>query len=204
MRSLNLSETVPGESRDRSAAMVALPDSCRAGGFDLVAPEPLDHLPVLLEFLATRPFAATCPNFADAGPILCALAERPTRCVSFHAVPREARSTVAEAGDEPVSAALVGLPDDHPSAPDAVLTGAQVVSGPDPRGGCAPCATRSRAWTRPAPPGRPGRAWRAAGPRKVAPGRSETGRALVRKLLQLTRRGARARAEDGGGPARCL
>ena len=55
--SLNLFEHVHGESRDRGGAMVSLVETYREGGFDPVTSELPDHLPVLLEFLATRPFA---------------------------------------------------------------------------------------------------------------------------------------------------
>jgi nitrate reductase molybdenum cofactor assembly chaperone NarJ/NarW len=53
--SLNLFEHIHGESRDRGGAMVDLLETYRAGGFDLQGPELPDHLPVLLEFLSTRP-----------------------------------------------------------------------------------------------------------------------------------------------------
>ena len=55
--SLNLFEHIHGESRDRGGAMVDLLETYRAGGFDLTGPELPDHLPVLLEYLSTRPLA---------------------------------------------------------------------------------------------------------------------------------------------------
>src|SRR5690625_4974680 len=53
--SLNLFEHVHGESRDRGSAMVDLLHTYQAAGFDLSSSELPDHLPVLLEFLSTRP-----------------------------------------------------------------------------------------------------------------------------------------------------
>ena len=55
--SLNLFEHVHGESRDRGGAMVSLVETYRAAGFDPATSELPDHLPVLLEFLATQPAA---------------------------------------------------------------------------------------------------------------------------------------------------
>ena len=57
--SLNLFEHIHGESRDRGGAMVDLLETYRAGGFDLTGPELPDHLPVVLEYLSTRPLADT-------------------------------------------------------------------------------------------------------------------------------------------------
>ncbi|MBU1279257.1 MAG: nitrate reductase molybdenum cofactor assembly chaperone, partial [Alphaproteobacteria bacterium] len=54
--SLNLFEHVHGESRDRGGAMVSLIETYREGGFEPATTELPDHLPVLLEFLSTRPF----------------------------------------------------------------------------------------------------------------------------------------------------
>lgn len=77
--SLNLFEHVHGESRDRGGAMVDLLETYRAGGFDLVGSELPDHLPVLLEYLSTRPLPEAEALLADASHILVALAERLTR-----------------------------------------------------------------------------------------------------------------------------
>ncbi len=53
--SLNLFEHVHGESRDRGGAMVSLLETYREAGFEPATSELPDHLPVLLEFLASRP-----------------------------------------------------------------------------------------------------------------------------------------------------
>ena len=83
--SLNLFEHVHGESRDRGPAMVDLLETYRAGGFDLVSTELPDHLPILLEFLSTRPMAEAKELLNDAGHILAALAERLQRRESHYA-----------------------------------------------------------------------------------------------------------------------
>ncbi len=77
--SLNLFEHVHGESRDRGGAMVSLVETYRAGGFDPATSELPDHLPVLLEFLATRPFGEAQETLADAAHIFDALKTRLTR-----------------------------------------------------------------------------------------------------------------------------
>lgn len=68
--SLNLFEHVHGESRDRGGAMVSLVETYRAGGYDPVTSELPDHLPVLLEFLSTRPASEAQDTLADAAHIL--------------------------------------------------------------------------------------------------------------------------------------
>lgn len=138
--SLNLFEHIHGESRDRGGAMVDLLETYRAGGFDLVGPELPDHLPVLLEFLSTRPLAEARAILADAGHILVALAERLKRRESSYApvlsalvafaqatlASGEARVLLAEADDDPEDLAAL----------DSVWEEAQVTFGPDPDAGC--------------------------------------------------------------------
>ena len=77
--SLNLFEHVHGESRDRGSAMVSLIETYREAGFELATSELPDHLPVLLEFLATRPFAEAKDTLADAAHIFEALNARLVR-----------------------------------------------------------------------------------------------------------------------------
>ena len=74
--SLNLFEHVHGESRDRGGAMVSLVEMYREAGFDPVTSELPDHLPMLLEFLSTRPFVEAQETLADAAHILEALNAR--------------------------------------------------------------------------------------------------------------------------------
>ncbi|GLK64617.1 nitrate reductase molybdenum cofactor assembly chaperone (plasmid) [Paracoccus kondratievae] len=137
--SLNLFEHVHGESRDRGGAMVDLLETYRDGGFDLAGSELPDHLPVLLEYLSTRPLPEALALLADASHILVALAERLTRRESAYAAVLGA--LVALVVTEPVELPeeLAAVPDDDPedlAALDAVWEEAQVTFGPDPNAGC--------------------------------------------------------------------
>ncbi|OLP45006.1 nitrate reductase molybdenum cofactor assembly chaperone [Rhizobium oryziradicis] len=138
--SLNLFEHIHGESRDRGGAMVDLLETYRAGGFDLVGPELPDHLPVLLEFLATQPIAVAREILADAGPILAVLTERLTRRETPYAAVLAALADLGKGALEgEVAAALLAEPDDNPedlAALDAVWEEAQVTFAPDPNAGC--------------------------------------------------------------------
>ena len=138
--SLNLFEHIHGESRDRGGAMVDLLETYRAGGFDLTGSELPDHLPVLLEFLSTRPLDEAKGILADAGHILVALAERLTRRQSAYAGVLEALVALAEARtDTEEATALLAEPEDDPldlAALDKVWEEAQVTFAPDPNAGC--------------------------------------------------------------------
>lgn len=138
--SLNLFEHIHGESRDRGGAMVDLLETYRAGGFDLAGAELPDHLPVLLEFLSTRPVAEARDILADAGHIIVALAERLARRESVYAAVLGGLVTLSAANAETEEAlALLALQDDNPedlAALDAVWEEAQVTFGPDPNAGC--------------------------------------------------------------------
>ncbi|MFV0302816.1 MAG: nitrate reductase molybdenum cofactor assembly chaperone [Paracoccus sp. (in: a-proteobacteria)] len=136
--SLNLFEHVHGESRDRGGAMVDLLETYRAGGFDLAGTELPDHLPVLLEYLSTRPLPEARALLADAGHILLALAERLTRRDPAYAAVLSALVALSEAEPE-LPAELADIPDEDPqdlAALDAVWAEAQVTFGPDPNAGC--------------------------------------------------------------------
>ena len=138
--SLNLFEHIHGESRDRGGAMVDLLETYRAGGFDLVGPELPDHLPVLLEFLATQPLATAREILADAGPILAVLAERLNRRQTPYAAVLAALAGLGQgAVEDAVAVALLAEPDDNPEdlkALDEVWEEAQVTFAPDPNAGC--------------------------------------------------------------------
>ncbi len=138
--SLNLFEHIHGESRDRGGAMVDLLETYRAGGFDLTGPELPDHLPVLLEFLATQPMATADEILTDAGPILAALGERLIRRETPYAsvLTILAGLVKGSAGAE-VTEVLLAEPDDNPedlAALDDVWEEAQVTFAPDPNAGC--------------------------------------------------------------------
>jgi nitrate reductase delta subunit len=137
--SLNLFEHVHGESRARGGAMVDLLETYRAGGFEPVGPELPDHLPILLEFLATRNLDEARATLADAGHILAALAERLDRRGSDYAAVFRALVALAGETEADLVAALTAIEDDDPAdleALDAVYEEAQVTFGPDPNAGC--------------------------------------------------------------------
>lgn len=138
--SLNLFEHVHGESRDRGGAMVSLVETYRDAGFDPATAELPDHLPVLLEFLATQPATEAADTLSDAAHIFAALSERLNRRQSPYAAVFDALGQLSRA--RPNRAAVTELleqPDDDPTdleALDAVWDEAQVTFGPDPGAGC--------------------------------------------------------------------
>jgi nitrate reductase delta subunit len=139
--SLNLFEHVHGESRDRGGAMVSLIETYRAAGFEPATSELPDHLPVLLEFLSTRPFAEVQETLADAAHIIDALGARLVRRQSGYAAPFAALSQLAGApADAEAVADMLARPDDDPTdlaALDAVWEETEVTFGPDPNAGCS-------------------------------------------------------------------
>ncbi|WP_114388821.1 nitrate reductase molybdenum cofactor assembly chaperone [Notoacmeibacter marinus] len=138
--SLNLFEHVHGESRDRGGAMVSLVETYREGGFDPATSELPDHLPVLLEFLATRPWDEARAILADAAHIFEALNERLVRRESAYAPVFAALVQLSEASiDRQAVAELMAQPDVDPAdleALDEVWEEAEVRFGPDPSAGC--------------------------------------------------------------------
>lgn len=138
--SLNLFEHVHGESRERGGAMVSLIETYREGGFEPATTELPDHLPVLLEFLASRPFVEAQETLADAAHIFDALAARLMRRESGYDIVFAALSQLAGAqSDADAVAGLLAQPDDDPTdleALDAVWEETEVTFGPDPNAGC--------------------------------------------------------------------
>lgn len=138
--SLNLFEHVHGESRDRGGAMVSLMETYRAAGFEPATTELPDHLPVLLEYLATRPEAEVTDILQDAAHILAAIGERLTRRDSLYAPLFPALVQLAHTQpDTEAVAELLDVPDDDPTdleALDEVWEEAEVTFGPDPNAGC--------------------------------------------------------------------
>lgn len=138
--SLNLFEHVHGESRDRGGAMVSLMETYRDGGFEPATSELPDHLPVLLEFLATRPFAEAQETLADAAHIFEALNARLARRESEYAAVFAALLQLAGANaDKEAVAQLLEQPDTDPNdlqALDEVWEESEVRFGPDPNAGC--------------------------------------------------------------------
>ena len=138
--SLNLFEHVHGESRDRGGAMVSLVETYRDSGFDPVTSELPDHLPVLLEFLATQTPVEARDTLADAAHIFQALAERlERRESSFGAVFVALLQLSGAEVDAEAVAEMLEQPDDDPTdleALDKVWEESEVVFGPDPNAGC--------------------------------------------------------------------
>ena len=138
--SLNLFEHVHGESRDRGGAMVSLIETYRGGGFEPATTELPDHLPVLLEFLSTRPFAEAQETLADAAHIFDALGTRLVRRESRYDAAFAALSQLANGQvDVDALAGMLAQPDDDPTdleALDAVWEETEVTFGPDPNAGC--------------------------------------------------------------------
>lgn len=138
--SLNLFEHVHGESRDRGGAMVSLIETYRAAGFEPATTELPDHLPVLLEFLSTRPLREAQEILADAAHIFDALATRLVRRESGYDAAFVALSQLAGArADVEALAGMLAQPDDDPTdltALDAVWEETEVTFGPDVNAGC--------------------------------------------------------------------
>lgn len=138
--SLNLFEHVHGESRDRGSAMVSLIETYRAGGFEPATSELPDHLPVLLEFLSTRPLVESQDILADAAHILEALSARLVRRESAYAGAFTALLQLSgKQADAEAVAGMLAQPDDNPAdltALDAAWEETEVTFGPDPKAGC--------------------------------------------------------------------
>lgn len=138
--SLNLFEHVHGESRDRGGAMVSLIETYRDAGFDPATSELPDHLPVLLEFLSTRPSSEVRETLSDAAHIFEALETRLERRESPYAAVFAALIQIAGAkANKDVVEAMLAQPDDDPTdlkALDEVWEESEVTFGPDPNAGC--------------------------------------------------------------------
>lgn len=138
--SLNLFEHVHGESRDRGGAMVNLVENYRAAGFEPASSELPDHIPVLLEFLAMRPFGEVREVLADAAHILEVLQTRLTRRESIYAPVFAALLQISGAeADQAAVAELLAVKDDDPddlAALDEVWEESEVTFAPDPNAGC--------------------------------------------------------------------
>ena len=138
--SLNLFEHVHGESRDRGGAMVSLIETYRDAGFDPATSELPDHLPVLLEFLSTRPSSEVRETLSDAAHIFEALQTRLVRRESPYAAVFAALIQIAGAkANKDVVEAMLAQPDDDPTdlkALDEVWEESEVTFGPDPNAGC--------------------------------------------------------------------
>ena len=97
--SLHLFEHVHGESRDRGQAMVDLLELYRAGGLELDARELPDFLPLMLEYLSTRPPDEVDDLLGDAMGIIVLLGARLRGRASPYAVLFEALESIAGTPD---------------------------------------------------------------------------------------------------------
>ena len=138
--SLNLFEHVHGESRDRGGAMVSLIETYNEAGFEPDTPELPDHLPVLLEFLATRSTPEAQEVLADAAHIFEVIATRLVRRESPYSAVFAALTQLA--GAQPNAEAVAELleqPEVDPTdleALDEIWEESEVRFGPDPNAGC--------------------------------------------------------------------
>jgi len=138
--SLNLFEHLHGESRDRGGAMVSLVETYRAGGFEPATSELPDHLPVLLEFLATQSADEARAVLCDAAHLLEALQQRLERRESPYAALFAALGQLAGVkADRATVAELLQEPEVDPNdleSLDEVWEESEVRFGPDPNAGC--------------------------------------------------------------------
>lgn len=102
--SLHLFEHVHGESRDRGQAMVDLLELYREGGLELSARELPDYLPLMLEYLSTRPRAEAVELLQDAMGVVVLLGARLAERRSGYAVLFDALETAV--GSPPDAEAL--------------------------------------------------------------------------------------------------
>ncbi len=123
--SLHLFEHVHGEGRERGQALVDLAQLYEDGGFEVIAAELPDFLPLFLEFLSTRPLPEARLLLAEPLHILQALQQRL----------RKRRSVYASA-----FAALVALAECEASASEVDALLAQADDEPDD------LAALDRAW----------------------------------------------------------
>ena len=93
--SLHLFEHVHGESRDRGQAMVDLLELYRANGLELDARELPDYLPLMLEYLSTRPRAEAKELLGDAMGVIVLLGARLTERHSDFTLLFEALEAIA-------------------------------------------------------------------------------------------------------------
>lgn len=83
--SLHLFEHVHGDSRDRGQAMVDLKQVYSQAGLELAANELPDYLPVVLEYLSSRPYDEVRDMLGDCAHILRSVGEALDRRAAPHA-----------------------------------------------------------------------------------------------------------------------
>jgi nitrate reductase molybdenum cofactor assembly chaperone NarJ/NarW len=139
--SLHLFEHVHGESRDRGQAMVDLMELYQAAGLYLDAHELPDYLPLMLEYLSTRPREEIDALLGDAMGVIVLLGARLRERDSSYHVLFDALETIAgspeEAAELRKTAATEG-PDETIEKMDEIWAEEQVtfLGNSDPSGGC--------------------------------------------------------------------
>lgn len=135
---LHLFEHVHGESRDRGQAMVDLKAMYENAGLVIAAKELPDYVPLLLEFLSTRPLSEARELLGQTAHILAALAERLGRRESNYKAAFDALVAIAvEAPRRDVVEELLKSPDTDPMdlvALDAAWEEEEVRFGPGAQG----------------------------------------------------------------------
>jgi nitrate reductase delta subunit len=135
---LHLFEHVHGESRDRGQAMVDLKAMYENAGLVINANELPDYVPLLLEFLSTRPLASARELLGQTAHILAALAERLGRRQSSYRAVFDALVAIAEeAPRRDIVDELLKSPDIDPMdlvALDAAWEEEEVRFGPGTQG----------------------------------------------------------------------
>ena len=135
---LHLFEHVHGESRDRGQAMVDLKAMYENAGLMIAANELPDYVPLLLEFLSTRPLADARELLGQTTHILAALAERlGRRELRYRALFDALVAIAAEAPRRDIVDELLKAPDTDPMdlvALDAAWEEEEVRFGPGTQG----------------------------------------------------------------------
>jgi nitrate reductase molybdenum cofactor assembly chaperone NarJ/NarW len=135
---LHLFEHVHGESRDRGQAMVDLKAMYESAGLMIAANELPDYVPLLLEFLSTRPLAEARELLGQTAHILAALAERLGRRESNYKAVFDALAAIGvEAPRRDIVDELLRAPDTDPMdlvALDAAWEEEEVRFGPGAQG----------------------------------------------------------------------
>ncbi len=144
--SLHLFEHVHGESRDRGQAMVDLMELYKSAGLYLDAHELPDHLPLMLEYLSTRPQPEVEELLGDAMGVVVLIGARLRErgsdyCVLFEAL--EAIAGSPEEADELRKTAATEGPDETIEKMDEIWEEEQVtfLGNSDPAGGCGGATT---------------------------------------------------------------
>ena len=132
--SLHLFEHVHGESRDRGQAMVDLLKLYQEGGYNPVASELPDFLPLFLEFASTRAPRAAIELVGQPANVIAALRERLAKRRSPYEAVMAALLTISKAKlNQAALEALRAEPDPEPddlAALDAAWVEQEVTFGP--------------------------------------------------------------------------